>query len=189
MEEKTRHRTNYWKWNPGQVLSTWEWRKKPGRKKWTQMLTSWWIKMEVWNIVNYMTFGRSKIENEENKKNWVLPNTPLSLPQACLEFGILPQTYWNHLKKFPEAKELYAELKENRREYLKELSENNLKEWLSGNLWLTWKELVDASFKMLEKTEKAYQPKVEIEQKEVSINLHKSTDDILSELNLVLWVK
>jgi len=39
-----------------------------------------------------------------------------------------PQTYWNHLKKFPEAKELYAELKENRREYLKELSENNLKE-------------------------------------------------------------
>lgn len=182
-------RKNYWEWKPWQTLDTWEGRKRPGRKPGSTTLSSGEVKLEIGNIVNYMTFWRSKIENKKNKENWVKPNIALTLTQACAEFWISPATYWSHMKKFPEAKELYQELKENRREYLKELSENNIQNGLAGELGLSGKEIVDASFKMLEKTDKAYQPKLEIEQKAVTVNLHKSTDDILAELNLVLWGK
>ena len=179
----------YWTWKPWQTTDVWVGRKKPGRKPGSTTLSVWEVKLEIGNIVNYMTFWRSRIEHEDNKKEKVKPNVAMTLVQACREFWISPHTYWSHMKKFPEAKELYQELKTNRREYLKELSENNIQDGLGGKLWLTWKEMVDASFKMLEKTEKAYQPKLEIEQKAVTVNLHKSTEDILSELNLVLWNK
>ena len=51
---------------------------------------------------------------------------------------------------------------------------------------LTEKEKVDISFKMLEKTDKAYNPKVEIESKSVSINLNKTSDDLYNDLASIL---
>jgi len=186
-EKDTRQKRNYWKWKPWQVTDTWKWRKKPGRPIWATGLSETSVKLEVGKIVNWMTFGKSIIEWEKNKKEWVTPNVPLTVNQACDEYWIAPITFWSHLKKFPEAKELYKQLKEDRREYLKELSETNIQKWLSGELGLSWKDLMDASFKMLEKTDKTYQPKVEIENKSIWININKSTEDIMQELQDLLW--
>ena len=185
-ENKPLPRYPKWEWKPWRI-SNWKWLKKPWRKKGVKILQPAAIKIEVGQIVNWITFWKKVIESDKNV--WIKPNVPLTLWQACNEFWISIHTFWSHLKKFPEAKELYKELKENRREYLKELSEANIQKWLSLEMWMTWKEIVDASFKLLEKTDKSYQPKVEIENKSIGINIHKSTDDIMSELSEILWVR
>ncbi len=51
---------------------------------------------------------------------------------------------------------------------------------------LSNKEVLDASFKMLEKTDKAYNPKIEIETKSISINLNKNSDDLYNDLASIL---
>lgn len=177
----------YWEWKPWKRTDSGKPLKKPWRKKGDTHLQVITVKQEVWQIVNWMSFWKSEITHKDNKKEKVQVKQALTITQACREFGINPQTFWRHLKKFPEANELYQELKAQRRELLKELSEGNIEMGLSWGLDLTGKELMDASFKMLEKTDKAYQPKVEIEQKTISINLHKTTDDIMWELAKVLW--
>lgn len=181
-------RNKYWKYHPAKKKDDWTPLKKSWRAKGHTTLNEAEIKLEVWKMVNWMTFWKSEITHPDNKKEKVMAKQPLTITQACREFGIHPQTFWQHLKKFPEAAELYRELKNQRREYLKELSEWNIARWLEWGLWLTWKELMDASFKMLEKTDKAYQPKLEVENKSISINLHKKTDDIMAELTDVLWI-
>jgi len=185
-EEKKLPRYPSWVWKPWRTVN-WKWLKKPWRKKGCKILQPAAIKMEVGKIVNWITFWKKVIEGKANLIKWVKPNVPLTLWEACNEFWIAVVTFWSHLNKFPEAKELYKELKQNRREYLKELSEANIQKWLSWEMWMTWKEIVDASFKLLEKTDKAYQPKVEIESKSIWINIHKSTNDIMSELSEILW--
>ena len=186
-EKKGKQGYSYGKWVLGKKSDSWKHLKKPWRKKWVTLLNPWQVNIEVWQIVNWMTFGKKDI-NEKAKKAWAIPWKPMSVNQACLEYGITHNTFYQHLKKFPEAKELFKELKEARRDYMKDLAESNIADWLSWNLWLTWKEMVDASFKLLEKTDKNYQPKLEVENKSIGINLNKSTDDIMGELSSILWL-
>jgi hypothetical protein len=167
---------------------TWKPLKKRGRKKGVTSLTENQVDLEVWTIVNYLTYWKTKIENRENKKIGIKPNSPLTLPQACREFGLHPQTFYIHLKKFPALRDKYYELREVRREYLKESAEGNIENALTwGMEWLSNKDILDASFKLLEKTDKAYNPKVEIESKSISININKSSDDLYSDLSELLW--
>lgn len=188
-KKKTWQRTGYpkWTWKPGQKGISWKHLKKPWRKKGHLTLNSAQVNLEAGQIMNWMTFWKAEITNPKAKALWAKPNIPLNMQQAATEFWIAPATFMQHLRKFPEAKALYVQLKEDRRSYLRELAENTIQDWLAGNLDLTWKERVDASFKMLEKTDKAYQPKTEIETKSVAVNIHKSTDDIMGELNELFW--
>lgn len=164
--------------------------KKNGRKKGTIMVSEVAVDIEIGSVVNFITFGKSEIVHAENKKAWLKPNVPMNVMQACKEFGIHPNTFYQHLKRFPVLAEKYQELKANRREYLKESAEVNVELALTG--WmksLTEKEKLDASFKMLEKTDKAYNPKIEIETKSVSINLNKTSDDLYNDLASILWLQ
>ena len=144
---------SYGKWVLWKKSDSWKYLKKPWRKAWTKLLNWWEINLEVWQIVNWMTFWKKEV-GLKAKNAWAKPWKPMSVNQACLEFGMTHNTFYTHLKKFPEAKELFRELKETRRTYMKDLAESNIEDWLSWWLWLTWKELVDASFKLLEKTDK-----------------------------------
>lgn len=191
--KRTKHSSHrsYWKWHPAKKKDNWEPLKKPWRKTWNtwiSYLKEPEIQLEVWHIVNYLTFWKSKIENEDNRKAWLKPNQPMSLIQACREYWINHNTFYQHLKKFPAAKERYYELRENRREYLKESAEANIEKALTWWLEISDKDMLDASFKMLEKTDKNYNPKIEIETKSISINLNKSSDDIINDLNAILWM-
>ena len=162
--------------------------KKRGRKKWTVVLSEVGVNIELESVVNFITFGKSIIEHPDNKKEKLLPNVPMNVTQACREFGLHPNTFYQHLKRFPALNEKYQELKSNRREYLKESAEVNIESALTGGMKsLTEKEKVDISFKMLEKTDKAYNPKIEIETKSVSINLNKSSTDLYNDLAKILW--
>lgn len=178
----------YWKWKPWRKLDNGKPMKKRWRKKGNLVTTEAQVDIEVWSIVNYITFWKSKIEHPDNKKSKLKPNIPMTVDQACKEFWITPNTFYKHLKAFPALNEKYQELKANRREYLKESAEANIELALTwGMKDLSEKEVLDASFKMLEKTDKNYNPKVEIETKSVSINLNKSSDDLYNDLASILW--
>lgn len=73
-------------------------------------------------------------------------------------------------------------LKENRREYLKEVSETNITRALTWKMNLEDKDIVDYSFKMLEKTDVNYNPKQVIETTVEEINVDRSTDDIIADI-------
>lgn len=177
----------YWRWKPWRKKDNWEPLKKNGRKKWTVMIQEASVELEVGTVFNYVTYGRSKIENAENKKRWLKPHTPMSIPQACKEYWIHPTTFYQHLNKFPSIKEKYEVMKINRREYLKEIAEHNMTEILEH--WdLTDKERFDSSFKVAQATMKEFNPKTEIESKTIWINLSKTSDDLKADLASLLWL-
>lgn len=179
---------NYWPWKPWRKLDNWEPMKKRWRKTGTVMLKEVEVWIEAGTIMNYVTFWKSKIEHPVNKKLKLQPNTPLTVQQACREYGITPNTFYTHLNTFPSIKQKYEVMKVNRREYLKEVAEATMVEVLE-NWDLTDKEKFDASFKVAQATMKEYNPKTEIETKSIGINLTKSSDDLRSDLAELLWIK
>lgn len=177
----------YWSWKQWRKKDDWTPLKKNGRKKWTVMIQEAQVSLEVGTIVNYLTYWKTKIENKENKALKIKPNTALTVQQACREYWIHPNTFYDHLRKFPAIKEKYELMKEDKREYIRSSAEDNIERALTGWLDLSDKELVDASFKMLEKTDKAYNPKTEIETKSIGINLSKKSENLKQDLLDILW--
>lgn len=177
-----------WKWSPNRKKDNGEHLKKPWIRKWTTYITEQKVKLDIGRAVNWMTYGKKEV-SDRAKELWAVPWVPMSIKQVSAELGITHFHFYRRMSKYPEAKELYNELRGQRRDYLKEVAENTIADWLEWKLDLSGKERVDTAFKMLEKTDKSYQPKQEIEQKSVNINIHKSTDDIMSELTSILWVK
>lgn len=189
-EEKTKNPWQgykYWKFKPWKKKDTGEYLKKPWRKKWTKLVPIEQVNLDTWKIFNWTVYWKKEIKEERAIVEWAKPNTPLTLTQAIYESWITPNRFYMRLRENPEAKEHYQMLKDDRRTHLKELAENTIAEWLSGNLGLTWKERVDTSIKVAEKLSKAWQPKSETENKTISINIHKSTEDIMGELKSLLW--
>lgn len=186
-ETKAKRWHKYWEWKPGRKRDNWEPLKKNWRKKWTVLVKEAEVSIEAGTIVNYMTFWKSKIENPENIKLWIKPNTPLWVAQACREYWIHQNTFYQHLNKHPAVKEKYEAMKVAQREYLKDIAENTMVKVLES--WdLTDKEKFDASFKVAQATMKEYNPKTEIETKTIWINLNKSSDDLRADLAELLWM-
>lgn len=163
--------------------------KKKWPSKWTITINKFEADLEIWTIVNYTQLGKAEITNEENIKEWVLPNMPMTVIQACREFWVHPTTFYYHKNKFPELVKKHDELRLSRVEYIKSMAEETVEKALKWELaWITDKDKLDASFRMLEKTDKIYNPKIEIEQKSISINLNKSSADIMEDLKKILWL-
>jgi len=182
------HNLKYWGYKPWRKLWTWARMKKRGRKTWTVLVAETDVEIEVGTIVNYLTFWKSKITDESNIKKGLKANVPMNVNQATKEYWIHPNTFYQHLNKYPLLKEKYELLKINMREYLKDTAENNLSTILvDGDL--TDKEKFDASFKVAQATMKEYNPKVEIEKRELKINLNKNSDDLKLDLANILWIK
>jgi len=161
--------------------------KKNGRKKGTLLKSKVEVSKDAWMIINLMTFWATKITNEENIEFWVKPNTPLWIKRACLELWTTPTSFYHYLNKYPAVKEGYKQMKENRREYMREMSESNIQRALSWKMKkLTQKDVVDYSFKMLERTDQTYNPKQIVETTVEEINPERSTSDIIADISDLL---
>lgn len=197
-EKEIKTGNKYWSWKKGKRKDNWEWLKKSGRKRGSVITKSKdelevaeaQVSSEIGVMVNYLSFWKTKIEHPENKEEGVKPWVPLTITQACREYWIHPNTFYNHLNKFPALKQKYFEIKENNREYIRSMSENNVQRAIAWKIkWLSDKDVLDASFKMLERTDKAYNPKIEIEKKELTINVDVSWQDLKNELFWLLWIQ
>ena len=186
-EIKLKRWHKYGKWQPWRKKDNWEPLRKNGRKKWSTFITQAQVELEMWTIANWLTFWKTKIDNKKNKELWVKSNTPLTVIEACREYWIAPITFYTHLDRFPWMKKQFQEMKVHRREYIKELAENNIVSVLEK--WdLTDKEKFDASFKVVQATMKEYNPKTEVESKSINININKSSEDIMADLSNILWI-
>lgn len=148
------------------------------------------VESDTLNITNIQTNWVKKVTSKVNIAEWVKANAPLTLIQACREYWIHHQTYYNRLKKFPKIAEKLSIMRQNNREFLKTVSEDNLEKAITWKMsTLTEKDQVDYSLKFLERTDKAYNPKIEIEKKELKINITTSWKELKNELlKLFGWI-
>lgn len=142
-------------------------------------------KQRVATIAEYCMYWASEIKNHINIKEWREPLVPLSIKAACREAWFSEKYFWKYLQ-IPSVKEFYDRIREQRREHLKIVAENNVAAAIKWKLNIKDKDKVDYSFRMLENTDKAYNPKQTIEAKVETIDLSRSNEDILSELSELL---
>lgn len=173
----------YWSYKPWMRKDNGKPLKKNWRKKWTMLKSKVELSTDIGRVVNLMTFGVKNITNEENIKKKIQPNVSLTVWQACLELWLNITSFYYYLSNHPDLREQYELLKENRREYIRELSENNIQKAISWKMkWLQDKDVVDYSFRLLEKTDKNYNPKQVVETTVEEVNADRSTDDIISDI-------
>jgi len=179
----------YWPYKEGMVKKNGKVLKKNGRKKWQLWRSKVEIANLLWVIINNMTFWVDEITHKTNIKHWVKSGVPLNLAQACLESWLHYITFHTYMERFPTLQKKFDKLKEKRREYMKNVSESNIEKAITGKMkWLWDKEVVDYSFRMLEKTSKEYNPKQVIEQTVEEINPDRSTADILADITDLLQI-
>lgn len=171
----------YWTYSPTKRKDTGEILKKPWRKAWYTSITIEDRILRIQKVLNYKTIWVKKVTHPDNIKEWVKPWIPMNIIQACREVGINQNQFYRDIK-YAGVEKAYEKMKVDRRVLMKEMAEGNIANALSGNLNLSDKDLVDYSFRMLEKTDKAYNPKIEIEAEIETINLEKSSEELMEEL-------
>lgn len=177
----------YWKYKQWLLKDNWRPLKKNGRKLWTTMVSLPEVALKIGRVVNLMTFWAKEIKNEKNIKKWVKPNTPLNIVDACNETWISRTNFYYYTNKYPQIKEQYNTLREQRREYMKEISEMNIHKAISWKMkTLKEKDVVDYSFEVLKLTDKSYNPKQVIEQTVEEINPDRTTEDIIADIASLL---
>lgn len=173
----------YWSYRPWMVKDDWTPLKKNGRKTWTRMKTEIDFASEMGQIMNWSTFWKKVIENEVNKKDWVKPNTPMTIIQACREMGYSYRNFSYYMSQYPEVKKKYELAKEARTNYMQELSDDLIEKALEWKLKkLTNKERVDYAFRLQEKTNSRYNPKTVVDATVETVDPNRSSDDILNDI-------
>ena len=180
-------------WTPRKVPVKWIWKqwyhkKKSGRKLWSKNVDSMKVLGQINSVTRMMATGTEEITDEKNKKMWIERYTPMSMAAACREVGIPQTKVMFHIKKDTQLSKMYKEYREDKQELMKFVSEDNLSKWLNGELELTDKDLVDLSLKVLERTDKAYNPKIEIEQTTKTLNFNVDIKDMERQLQELISI-
>lgn len=109
--------------------------------------------------------------------------SPMSLEQSLKKAG----TDWNEvqewLKDDSALRERWQSAMDSALEKAKMVARSNIMRGVSGELDLTDKELIDASFRFAEKTDKAFNPSVNIDSRNVNLDFSRSIDDIKADLS------
>lgn len=134
-----------------------------------------------------MSYWKSNITDEKNQKAWIKPNVPLNMQEAAREVGLSPQTFIYYINKYPELKTRYDDTKELRREKLRLISEDVIDKALDWELNISDKDKVDLAMRYLKDTDKAYNPKLEVETTNKNLNLEISNDELVDKLLDYLW--
>lgn len=157
-------------------------KKKVWRKPWIQNVSKAEQIIRANKIVDYTITWTSQITNEENIELKIKPNVPLTIEQACREVWMNRMNFYYYRDTIPAIKEKHIEFKENRRELLKDRAEDTLYNALHWKMNISDKDVLDTAKWMSEKTDKAYNPKIEIEQKSISLNFDVPLEDMQEQL-------
>ena len=133
-------------------------------------------------VIDLMLYGTKEYTHPDNIKEEIPPKTPLTMKQAVLEVGMSYQNFNYITLNHPNLRRQYEEVKELRRERMRLIAEDNIEQWLSGKLDIDDKELMDYSFRMMEKTSKEYNPKLEVEANVNKYMLELSDEELLLKI-------
>ena len=150
----------------------WWHKRKEGRKKGSKNVNSMVVLQKINSVTRMMATWAEEILDPQNKKMGMKKYSPMSMSAACREVGITPTKFMFHVKKDESLMKMYTEYRENKQELMKFVSEDNLSKGLNWELALTDKDVVDLSLKVLERTDKAYNPKMEIQQTVKNLNFN-----------------
>lgn len=125
-------------------------------------------------IMNAMVYGVKESTIDPNYK----PYTPMPMKQAAKEFGISQFAFLSTVNNYDEMKERYEHTKTLKREAVKNLAENNLEKALQWMMDMEWKDVARLSLDYMKSTDKAFNPKLEIEQNVKRLNLDVSDEEL-----------
>lgn len=157
------------------------WRpKKLWRKKTNSISDKSFISFN--KVISYMLYWKTKITNEDNIEKKVKKNTPLTMQEAVREVWMSAQNFIYYVNTYPELKNRYEETKELRREKLRLISEDVIDSALDWRLALSDKDKVDLAMKYLKDTDKAYNPRVEVESTSKNLNFNISNEELIEKI-------
>lgn len=107
---------------------------------------------------------------------------PMDVQSACKKAGTTYQDVVSWMNDDIELKERFEGSLATVHKLAKLRAERNVMNALEGKLELNDKELVDASFRFLEKTDDRFNPTVKSENKNLSLAASTSIDDLVSQL-------
>lgn len=168
------------------------WYKRDKRKNaiWWKpwMLDETKIKME--KIFFYMVYWAPEIKSEANIKRWVKPATPLLLKEAVAEVWMHQVDFHWRIDKYPEYKERYEYIRRIRMEKTKNSAEETLDAAIAWELDIDDIDRAKLSLNYLEKVDKTYNTKLQIDNNINALMLDMSEEDIkrkILELSWELW--
>ena len=138
--------------------------------------------MNANKIVDYTITWAAQITDETNIELWLRANSPLTIEQACREVWMTRMNFYYYRDTVPAIREKHIEFKANRRELIKDKSEDVIYNALHWELKISDKDILDTAKWMSEKTDKAYNPKIEIESKSMALNFDVKLEDIEEQI-------
>lgn len=118
-----------------------------------------------------------------NKK----PYTQLSIADACAELWLNRLAFHQRINNHPELKEKYLEMREAKRNIIKDDAESNLEKAIWWKLDIADNDLANLSLRFLEKTDKNYNPKQDIDIVSKNLNFNVSDWEIMEKIYSLMW--
>lgn len=107
---------------------------------------------------------------------------PMDLKEASKLNWITSQTLYNWMKADNSLKLAWDSAQDTQREVMTIKSKENIFKAIDWEMGLRKREIVDVSFRYLEKTNKEFQPTSQIEMKAVNLNFDMSLDEINAKI-------
>ena len=160
------------------------WRHKSyGRKKGSKNKSRLMSKAKANAVLHAMATWVEEVKDPKNKKMKIGKWHPMSMMAACRELQIDRSTVMSAIKWDPSLKKMYENYRDNKQELMRYVAEDNITRWLNWELDLDDKEVTDLSIKVSEKTDKAYNPRAEVEQKVMALNFNVDISELEKQFN------
>lgn len=114
-------------------------------------------------------------------EDWKLVQA-MTLEDACKEVWITWMTLRNWRKQDPMLEDKWQNVMEARRELMKNYAEDTIDKALRWTLKLRPTDKVNTAFRLLEKTDKAYQPKQQLEVKSMNMDFNMSIEEMEAKI-------
>ena len=141
-----------------------------------------WNREQLDKVIRLIENGTKESKTIKNYK----PYTPMTLAQAAKEMDRTPQAILISLRKYPEFAERYELAKETRREVKKSIAENVLDQALEQKMDIDDKDVARLALDFLKATDKAYNPKIEIEQNIKKLSLNISDEEMMARFQSLI---
>ena len=154
-------------------------RKKMAKKKWPKGWMRIYTRQKYEDVINAIVYWLKETKHKRLYK----PYTPLSIRDACTEFWLKSvESFFSALKRDEALSDMYNSLKETKREIIRAKAVDNIDEAISWKKDIDDIDLANLSLKFLERTDKAYNPRIEIEQNIKKINIDVPIEELTARL-------
>lgn len=119
-------------------------------------------------------------------KEWKKIQSSIPIKDACREVWISDTTLYSWLQKDSKLKALWDEAQQNRMIAITDKAKENIYKAVDWEMGLKKKDLVDISFRFLEKTNREYQPTNQVEMKSMNMNFDVPIEELEERIKSIM---